>query len=110
VLRHRMGLRDRLPVLHGRHLHPPAGAVRGQVLMRVSRSALIGLALLLALPFLIRFLFGASERYYLHLLIQIFIWSFIYTGWSIMGRFGLTSLGHGAFTGIGAYGCILLWT
>jgi branched-chain amino acid transport system permease protein len=42
-------------------------------------------------------------------LIQIFIWSFIYTGWSIMGRFGLTSLGHGAFTGIGAYGCVLLW-
>ena len=68
-----------------------------------------GLGLLIALPFLIRFFFGASERYYLHLLIQIFIWSFIYTGWSIMGRFGLTSLGHGAFTGIGAYGCILLW-
>jgi branched-chain amino acid transport system permease protein len=77
--------------------------------MRVSRSALIGLAILIALPFIIRFFFGASERYYLHLLIQIFIWSFIYTGWSIMGRFGLTSLGHGAFTGIGAYGCILLW-
>jgi branched-chain amino acid transport system permease protein len=26
-----------------------------------------------------------------------------------MGRFGLTSLGHGAFTGIGAYICVLLW-
>ena len=77
--------------------------------MRLSRSAMAGLGLLIALPFLIRFFFGASERYYLHLLIQIFIWSFIYTGWSIMGRFGLTSLGHGAFTGIGAYGCILLW-
>jgi branched-chain amino acid transport system permease protein len=77
--------------------------------MRLSRSAIIGLVILIALPFLIRFFFGSSERYYLHLLVQIFIWSFIYTGWSIMGRFGLTSLGHGAFTGIGAYGCILLW-
>jgi branched-chain amino acid transport system permease protein len=77
--------------------------------MRLSRSAIIGLVILIALPFLVRFFFGGSERYYLHLLIQIFIWSFIYTGWSIMGRFGLTSLGHGAFTGIGAYGCILLW-
>jgi branched-chain amino acid transport system permease protein len=77
--------------------------------MRLSRSAMLGFAVLVALPFIVGFLFGNSEKYYLHLLIQIFIWSFIYTGWSIMGRFGLTSLGHGAFTGIGAYGCILLW-
>ncbi len=27
----------------------------------------------------------------------------------MMGRFGLTSLGHGAFTGIGAYVTVLLW-
>lgn len=26
-----------------------------------------------------------------------------------MGRFGLVSLGHGAFMGIGAYGVIMLW-
>ncbi len=77
--------------------------------MRVSRPALIGLAVLVALPFAVRFLFSASEKYYLHLLIQILIWSFIYTGWSLMGRFGLTSLGHGAFTGIGAYTAVLLW-
>jgi len=76
---------------------------------RPSKSALAGLAVLIALPFIIRFSLGGSERYYLHLLIQIFIWAFIYTGWSIMGRFGLTSFGHGAFTGIGAYGCVLLW-
>ena len=56
-----------------------------------------------------RFVFPAAEKYYLHLLIQILIWSFIYTGWSLMGRFGLTSLGHGAFTGIGAYVMVLLW-
>ena len=54
-------------------------------------------------------LFPGSEKYYLHLLIQILLWSFIYTGWSLMGRFGLTSLGHGAFTGIGAYATVLLW-
>jgi branched-chain amino acid transport system permease protein len=77
--------------------------------IRISRPALIGLAALIALPFLVRFLFASSEKYYLHILIQILIWSFIYTGWSLMGRFGLTSLGHSAFTGIGAYVMVLLW-
>ena len=69
-------------------------------------SAIVAVA---ALPLLVRALFPASEKYYLHLLIQILLWSFIYTGWSLMGRFGLTSLGHGAFTGIGAYATVLLW-
>jgi branched-chain amino acid transport system permease protein len=77
--------------------------------MRISRSAIVGIAALIALPFVVRTFFGASEKYYLHLLIQILLWSFIYTGWSLMGRFGLTSLGHGAFTGIGAYATVLLW-
>ena len=76
---------------------------------RVPRSALIGVPILLLLPFAVHFTFPAAEKYYLHLLIQILIWSFIYTGWSLMGRFGLTSLGHGAFTGIGAYVMVLLW-
>ena len=75
----------------------------------LSPSVLIGIAALLLLPVAVRFLFPAAEKYYLHLLIQILIWSFIYTGWSLMGRFGLTSLGHGAFTGIGAYVTVLLW-
>jgi branched-chain amino acid transport system permease protein len=70
-------------------------------------AALIGLLMLL--PVGVRYGFAASEKYYLHLLIQILIWSSIYTGWSLMGRFGLTSLGHGAFTGIGAYVTVLLW-
>lgn len=77
--------------------------------MRVPKAALIGVPLLLLLPFAVRFLFPAAEKYYLHLLVQILLWSFIYTGWSLMGRFGLTSLGHGAFTGIGAYVMVLLW-
>ncbi len=71
--------------------------------------SLAGFGALLLVPLLIRLVFPGSERYYLHLLIQILIWSFIYTGWSLMGRFGLTSLGHGAFTGIGAYTTVLLW-
>ena len=35
-------------------------------------------------------------KYPLHLLIMILLWSFIYTGWAMMGRFGLVSFGHGA--------------
>ena len=76
---------------------------------RISVGAIAGLAFVLLLPFLVRLLFGPSEKYYLHLLIQILIWAFIYTSWALMGRFGLTSLGHGAFTGIGAYVTVLLW-
>jgi branched-chain amino acid transport system permease protein len=76
---------------------------------RITPATIIGVAALLLLPVAVRFAFPAAEKYYLHLLIQILIWSFIYTGWSLMGRFGLTSLGHGAFTGIGAYVMVLLW-
>jgi branched-chain amino acid transport system permease protein len=76
---------------------------------RISSAWVIGLGLLALLPVAIHFLFGASEKYYLHLVVQILLWAFIYTGWSLMGRFGLTSLGHGAFTGIGAYVTVLLW-
>jgi branched-chain amino acid transport system permease protein len=65
-------------------------------------AALVGLAVLLVLPFL-------TPAYFLHLLIQILLWGFIYTAWSMMGRFGLVSLGHGAFIGIGAYAPALLW-
>jgi branched-chain amino acid transport system permease protein len=68
-----------------------------------------GLGVMLLLPFLIQIVFAGSEKYYLHLAIQILLWAYIYTSWSLMGRFGLTSLGHGAFTGIGAYVTVLLW-
>jgi branched-chain amino acid transport system permease protein len=78
-------------------------------LSKIPRGWLIGFAVLILVPLAVRFAFPAAEKYYLHLLIQILIWSFIYTGWSLMGRFGLTSLGHGAFTGIGAYVTVLLW-
>lgn len=60
-------------------------------------------AALVALPFVY------SEPYPLHIAVIILIWSFVYTSWSVMGRFGLVSLGHGAFFGIGAYVNALLW-
>ncbi|MGB8181861.1 MAG: branched-chain amino acid ABC transporter permease, partial [Stellaceae bacterium] len=47
--------------------------------------------------------------YFLHLAVQIAIWSLVYTAWALMGRFRLTSLGHGAFLGVGAYVPTLLW-
>jgi branched-chain amino acid transport system permease protein len=77
--------------------------------LRLSPAGIAGLIAVAALPLLVRLAFPASEKYYLHLLIQILLWAFIYTGWSLMGRFGLTSLGHGAFTGIGAYVTVMLW-
>jgi branched-chain amino acid transport system permease protein len=64
--------------------------------------AAAGLVLLALMPLLL-------PDYFLHIAVQILIWSFVYTAWSLMGRFGLVSLGHGAFFGIGAYGAALLW-
>jgi branched-chain amino acid transport system permease protein len=53
--------------------------------------------------------FAYQAPYPLHILVVILIWSFAYTSWSVMGRFGLTSLGHGGFMGVGAYVTALLW-
>jgi branched-chain amino acid transport system permease protein len=50
-----------------------------------------------------------TQDYFLHIAIQILLWGFVYTAWSMMGRFGLVSLGHGAFLGVGAYVAPLLW-
>jgi len=63
----------------------------------------IGLAALAATP-----LTGLGN-YPLHMLIQVLLWGFVYTGWSIMGRLGMVSFGHGAFLGIGAYVVVMLW-
>jgi branched-chain amino acid transport system permease protein len=65
-----------------------------------------GLATLLVAPFVP---LAGPKQYALHVVIQIFIWSFIGNAWSLMGRFGLVSLGHGAFLGVGAYATVLLW-
>ena len=63
----------------------------------------IAAVVLVALPFV------HDDPYHLHILILILIWAFAYTSWSMMGRFGLVSLGHGGFMGIGAYVTALLW-
>jgi branched-chain amino acid transport system permease protein len=71
---------------------------------RLVGGALVALiALAPALPM------AGMEEYVLHVAIQIFVWSFIGGAWSLMGRFGLVSLGHGAFLGVGAYTATLLW-
>jgi len=69
---------------------------------RLLAYAIAGAALI-ALPFVHR------DPYHVHIMILILIWSFAYTSWSMMGRFGLVSLGHGGFMGIGAYVTALLW-
>ncbi|OAI53818.1 ABC transporter permease [Betaproteobacteria bacterium SCGC AG-212-J23] len=48
-------------------------------------------------------------NYPLHLMILVLLWGYIYTGWSLMGRLGMVSFGHGAFMGIGAYTVVMLW-
>jgi branched-chain amino acid transport system permease protein len=64
------------------------------------------LLVLVAVPFVPM---GGMQQYVLHVVIQILIWSFIGGAWALMGRFGLVSLGHGAFLGLGAYTSTLLW-
>jgi branched-chain amino acid transport system permease protein len=73
-----------------------------------SARALAG-GLLLALVVLPFVPMGVMREYVVFVMVQIFIWSFIGGAWSIMGRFGLVSLGHGAFLGVGAYTSTLLW-
>ncbi len=63
----------------------------------------IGLALLAAFPL------TAPGNYPLHLVIMCLLWGYVYTSWSIMGRLGMVSFGHGAFLGIGAYSVVMLW-
>jgi branched-chain amino acid transport system permease protein len=71
--------------------------------MNARNAVLAGaLGILIVLTFFI-------PPYFMHLLIQILLWGFIYTAWSMMGRFGFVSLGHGAFMGVGAYVPALLW-
>jgi branched-chain amino acid transport system permease protein len=63
----------------------------------------IGIALLAAVPA------TGIGNYPLHLIIMCLLWAYVYTSWSIMGRLGMVSFGHGAFLGIGAYAVVMLW-
>src|SRR6266852_3555101 len=98
-----MGLRAGLRLLHRHDVHQARRAA-GEALVSLRQSVpWIAGAALIGLPFVYR------EPYHLHILILILIWSFAYTSWSMMGRFGLVSLGHGGFMGVGAYVTALLW-
>src|SRR5579859_5811632 len=98
-----MGLCARLCLLHRDDVHPPCRTA-GEATMKAQLGTwIVGLAAAIALPFVHR------DPYHLHILVLILIWSFAYTSWSIMGRFGLVSLGHGGFMGVGAYVTALLW-
>jgi branched-chain amino acid transport system permease protein len=98
-----MGLRAGVRLLHRHDVHPPDRAAREALMSLKQLGPFIGGAVLIALPFVYR------DPYHLHLLILILIWAFAYTSWSMMGRFGLVSLGHGGFMGVGAYVTALLW-
>src|SRR5215218_7474394 len=98
-----MGLRARLRLLHRHDVHPARGPIREALVNSRTIAWVVAIAALITLPFVYR------EPYHLHLLILILIWSFAYTSWSMMGRFGLVSLGHGGFMGVGAYVTALLW-
>jgi branched-chain amino acid transport system permease protein len=63
----------------------------------------LGLAALAAAPL------AGIGNYPLHLMIMCLLWGFVYTGWAVMGRLGMVSLGHGAFLGIGAYVVVMAW-
>src|SRR3981081_3898983 len=98
-----MGLRAGLRLLHRHDVHQ-AWRAAGEAHVSPRHAAWIAaIAALLALPFVHR------DPYHLHILVLILIWSFAYTSWSMMGRFGLVSLGHGGFMGVGAYVTALLW-
>jgi branched-chain amino acid transport system permease protein len=62
-----------------------------------------GLAFLAIVPLL------GLGNYPLHLMIMVLLWGYVYTSWSIMGRLGMVSFGHGAFLGIGAYVVVMAW-
>src|SRR6185312_6526430 len=98
---HRDGLRDRVRDLHRAHVR-----AAGRDLREASLTPLRVLAVLALVPVL---LLGPAQEYIWHVIIQIFLWSFVGNAWSLMGRFGLVSFGHGAFLGVGAYATVLLW-
>ena len=72
-------------------------------------TRIVAVLLLVAIALVPLVPMGGMRPYVLHVVIQVFIWSFIGGAWALMGRFGLVSLGHGAFLGLGAYTTTLLW-
>jgi branched-chain amino acid transport system permease protein len=98
-----MGLRTGLRLLHRHDVHPARRPAGEAPVKTRSIAWAVGIAALIAVPFVYH------DPYHLHILVLILIWSFAYTSWSMMGRFGLVSLGHGGFMGVGAYVTALMW-
>src|SRR5258708_33163695 len=98
-----MGLRAGLRLLDRHDVHQARRAIGEALVSKRQFVPWIAGAVLIALPFVYR------EPYHLHILILILIWSFAYTSWSMMGRFGLVSLGHGGVMGVGGYVAALVW-
>jgi len=69
----------------------------------MSLALAICVAVLAAVPLL------GTPDYFLHLGITSMLMAVSGTGWAMMGRFGLVSLGHGAFIGTAAYVMAMLW-
>jgi branched-chain amino acid transport system permease protein len=65
--------------------------------------AIVALAALAMVPW------TGIGNYPLHLVIMCLLWAYVYTSWSVMGRLGMTSFGHGAFMAIGAYTAVMAW-
>ena len=96
-----MGLRDRVPFFIAVMFWRPRGlfgANRDAARCPGSES---GCSALLPL--------AGFGNYPLHLVIMCLLWGFVYTGWAVMGRLGMTSFGHGAFFCIGAYVVVMGW-
>ena len=68
-----------------------------------SVSVILGILVILALPFIIR------DRYFQHLLVLSGIFIILTSSWNLLaGYSGLLNLGHAAFFGIGGYSSALL--
>src|SRR5262249_31928158 len=83
-----VGLRPRVHLLHRADVHAAARDSGTMTFLRTTRRnvgrnvgtvtlALIGLAILVAAPFV-------TPGYFLHLVIQVLLWGFVYTAWSLM--------------------------
>jgi branched-chain amino acid transport system permease protein len=51
----------------------------------------------------------SPSPYLIHIAVLILIWSYVVTVWSYMGRFGMVSLCHAAYMGVGVYSTFLLF-
>jgi len=72
--------------------------MKSNIIFLLSVLTVAGILLIIGVP-----------AYIMHILVQILLWGGVFTGWSMLARFGIVSLGHSGFLGIGAYVVALLW-